>query len=324
MPSRSAAASEASTSDLSEPDGTSSPSASKTPTDDQCSPGIGQESPALTTSVAFDWTEDDSPAADRDWTPAVSPWLAVWTSSAEAPLARISASRADEPDSSRASAPACSSSSPGSPMSLFGPEDGSSLRTFPDYFPALEELERDETSQSYSRRWPTSGFTTSPTECWTAVTSECPSGGDASTSLQDVLLETVPDRFYLSPRAAAGILRRAEKRGRELPPPLYQALTLLASTHQEGGSTTTRASSPTPWTDSQAELTTTPPRPITSSPEPSSSAMGRAPTQTPPMPCSVRRLTVIECLRLQGFPDDWLWPLIDSPTAPDTPRAGTL
>jgi hypothetical protein len=48
-------------------------------------------------------------------------------------------------------------------------------------------------------------------------------------SLSDVL-ETglVPQRFYLSAKACAGILRRAEKRGKELPPALLAALRSVA------------------------------------------------------------------------------------------------
>jgi hypothetical protein len=95
----------------------------------------------------------------------------------------------------------------------------------------MEEL----TSGSYSRRWPTSGFTTSPTEFWTADTSECPSGGGEYSSLPDVLEATVPERFYLSPKAAAGILRRAEKRGRELPEALESALRELSETAAASG-----------------------------------------------------------------------------------------
>lgn len=45
--------------------------------------------------------------------------------------------------------------------------------------------------------------------------------------------------FSLSPRAAAGILRRATKRGRTLPPALLAALTELASTHPDGARRTT-------------------------------------------------------------------------------------
>ena len=127
---------------------------------------------------------------------------------------------------------------PDSQMSLYGHADGSSLRTSPACsLPNVEEI-----SQLSSVRWATSGFTTSPGECWTADTSECPSDGDGSSSLADVLLDEVPKRFFLSPRAAAGIIRRAEKRGRELPPALAAALADLASAHQDDDKRTTRTS----------------------------------------------------------------------------------
>jgi hypothetical protein len=63
-----------------------------------------------------------------------------------------------------------------------------------------------------------------PGECWTLSSSECPSDAVAS-SLSDIL-ETgaVPRRYYLSAKACAGILRRAAKRRRELPPLLRMAL----------------------------------------------------------------------------------------------------
>jgi hypothetical protein len=68
--------------------------------------------------------------------------------------------------------------------------------------------------------------------CWTLNMCEwtdtlVPSHSDGSvSSLSDILEETqlVPQRFFLSPRACEGILRRAERRGKELPPMLEQAL----------------------------------------------------------------------------------------------------
>lgn len=174
----------------------------------------------------------------------------VSTSSAVGVRVKTSASPGSVRDSP-AHDPASSSSSHGAPMSLFGQEDGCSLRTSPGCsIPSLDEI-----SPSWSARWATSGFTTSPGECWTADTSECPSDGDASSSLADVLLETVPDRFYLSPRAAAGILRRAEKRGRELPRALAEALSDLASAHPDDGRRMMRTSSP-PRSVSATEATT--------------------------------------------------------------------
>jgi len=48
--------------------------------------------------------------------------------------------------------------------------------------------------------------------------------------LSDVLEATrdVPPRFYLSAKACAGILRRAEKRGKGLPKALWAALKAAA------------------------------------------------------------------------------------------------
>ena len=152
-----------------------------------------------------------------------TPFLLI--SSAEGSPAKTSPSPADAPDSP-GNAPASSSTSHGSPMSLFSPEGMSSLRTYPDFFPATV----DEISPSYSRRWPSSGFTTSPGECWTADTSECPNAGAGSSSLADVLEEIVAPKYFLSPKAAAGILRRAEKRGRSLPSHLSAALEAVART----------------------------------------------------------------------------------------------
>lgn len=280
------------------------------------SPSTGPESHALRTCETFeprtfDWQA--SAANDTSWRGKGRQWIehrpgevaalqttktwALWmepsTSSQVDSHAKTSPSPDAEPDSP-ASDQGCSSSSHGSPMSLFDQEDGSSLRTSP----ACSVPPVDEISQSWSGRWGTSGFTTSPGECWTAVTSECPSGGDASSSLADVLLDEVPERFFLSPRAAAGILRRAEKRGRELPPALAEALAALASAHRDDGRRMTRTSSPDRATVDQEVPTTTTPRLTTSSLAPSDHTIGS----------TVRRLTPTECERLQGFPDGWTIP----------------
>ena len=87
---------------------------------------------------------------------------------------------------------------------------------------------KDERLEPSSGCWSNSGMG-SPTEFWTLSISEYPNDGAAS-SLSDIL-ETgdVPQRFFLSATACRGILRRAEKRGKELPLALRQALTLVAS-----------------------------------------------------------------------------------------------
>ena len=54
-------------------------------------------------------------------------------------------------------------------------------------------------------------------------------------SLSQVLEQTsIPQRFFLSSTACAGILRRAEKRGKKLPQQLQDALTAVAQTDQDG------------------------------------------------------------------------------------------
>jgi hypothetical protein len=69
----------------------------------------------------------------------------------------------------------------------------------------------------------------SPTAFLTLSTSAWPSDGSACSL--SAILETgdVPQRFYLSGRACRGILRRAEKRGKDLPTALRSALTNVAA-----------------------------------------------------------------------------------------------
>jgi hypothetical protein len=69
-----------------------------------------------------------------------------------------------------------------------------------------------------------------PTEFWTLNTSEFPSAAVAS-SLSDILESPGPHlrKYFLSAKAAQGILRRAAKRGRALPPALHTALESLAA-----------------------------------------------------------------------------------------------
>ena len=91
-----------------------------------------------------------------------------------------------------------------------------------------------------SEGWGNSGMG-SPTECLTLNTSESTGldglslNDDGVCSLSDIL-ETgdVPQRYYLTPRACAGILRRAEKRGKELPLLLREALKAVAGAATPG------------------------------------------------------------------------------------------
>lgn len=51
---------------------------------------------------------------------------------------------------------------------------------------------------------------------------------EIESSLSQILEETPHQKYYLSAKACSGILKRAEKRGRELPGILKEALTLQA------------------------------------------------------------------------------------------------
>ena len=57
----------------------------------------------------------------------------------------------------------------------------------------------------------------------TRSTGECPKDVVEST-LSQILQADAPEKYSLSPRACRGILRRAEKRGKELPNMLREAL----------------------------------------------------------------------------------------------------
>lgn len=95
--------------------------------------------------------------------------------------------------------------------------------------PGAFSLRLDGTSGHSSGRWMVSGII-SHGECLTLNSSECPSAAVES-SLSDILQTgDIPQRFFLSPAACAGILRRAEKRGRTLPRPLLDALEQVALT----------------------------------------------------------------------------------------------
>lgn len=83
--------------------------------------------------------------------------------------------------------------------------------------------------------WANSGMG-SPIEFWTlnscehATSHALSPNADAVCSLSDIL-ETgdVPQRYYLTAKACLGILRRAEKRGKDLPEVLSAALKAVAS-----------------------------------------------------------------------------------------------
>lgn len=86
---------------------------------------------------------------------------------------------------------------------------------------------KDEISRSSFGLWPNSGIVWDGV-CLTAKTSESPNRVSES-SLWDLIEKgEVPQKYFLSPNAAAGILRRADRMERELFPPLRKALEILS------------------------------------------------------------------------------------------------
>ena len=84
-----------------------------------------------------------------------------------------------------------------------------------------------ETSPSYSRRWMNSGMV-SRGVCLTAKTSECPNSAEEFSLLPCIETQKVPDKYFLSPNAATGILRRTDRMGRNLPASFRSSLEILA------------------------------------------------------------------------------------------------
>ena len=147
--------------------------------------------------------------------------LLGWTSSSEALPVKPSQSQDSDADSLTLEVASRWSSSDWRRHYALG---GSSGRTSP------ESCHRTEDGRSVpsSGRWGSWGMG-GPTESWTRSGSDWPSAAVVC-SLSHVLQGTqdVPQRFFLSPRACAGILRRAEKRGKDLPPLLQRALAEVA------------------------------------------------------------------------------------------------
>ncbi len=91
------------------------------------------------------------------------------------------------------------------------------------FYPATE----DATLLSSFAGWSNAGMA-SPGGFSTLSISESHSAG-AACSLSEVLETDAPQKYFLSPKACRGILRRAELRGRSLPAHLHQALIQVAS-----------------------------------------------------------------------------------------------
>ena len=128
--------------------------------------------------------------------------------------------------------------------------NGWSGRTSPEFC----RLKEDGTLVPSLEGWGVSGMG-SPTGFLTLNTSDWPK--DASVCSLSAVLEdsgSVPQRFYLSAKACAGILRRAENRGKELPYQLQAALTEVAATEKRKETTSSHSlpscvEEPTPVTE---------------------------------------------------------------------------
>src|SRR5205814_1035307 len=84
-----------------------------------------------------------------------------------------------------------------------------------------------KTSKSSFERWPASGMAWDGV-CLTAGTLESPSHVRESTLSAAIETGEVPLRYFLTANAAQGILRRANRMGRPLFPPLRRSLEILA------------------------------------------------------------------------------------------------
>ena len=101
--------------------------------------------------------------------------------------------------------------------------DGLSSKMFPDC--SLQSKEK--ISKLSSNRWMNSGMVFRG-ECLTLKTSESPK--DAKESLLSEVLETfVPRKYYLTPRACQGIIKRVERTGKTIPTDLYKQIVEMAN-----------------------------------------------------------------------------------------------
>ena len=93
--------------------------------------------------------------------------------------------------------------------------------------------------QPSSQHWGTSGMG-GRTVSLTLTTSVSPSGGGESGLLRTVLeTGSLPQELYLTSKACAGILRRADAKGRPLPPHLRSALMKVVSSEASEASAPT-------------------------------------------------------------------------------------
>jgi hypothetical protein len=87
--------------------------------------------------------------------------------------------------------------------------------------------------ESSSGRWPTSGILSGGV-CLMLNTLEYPSEGSVSSSLADVVqTQPVQQKYYLTVKAAEGVLRRSNRNGKLLPDQLQKAFENVVRQKQE-------------------------------------------------------------------------------------------
>ena len=103
-------------------------------------------------------------------------------------------------------------------------------------YQAPSQVIRETTSQKSSTKWLTSGHWQLNGTSWMHNGSESHNGeGESLSSLAGTLqpLTEVAEKYYLSPKTAGGILRRAERKGNSLPELLRVALQKLSGTDNQ-------------------------------------------------------------------------------------------
>lgn len=152
------------------------------------------------------------------------------TSSSEDRRARVSPSLGHATPSTESHA-SCSSSF--EPLMSYVQSGCSGKTSLDRYLRRVLKGRRGGLSSASSQSFQNSGMV-SHGEYLTLNTSEWPSDADVC-FLSDVLeTQNVPERYFLSPTACQGILRRAESRGKELPSPLKETLEEVVASGEEG------------------------------------------------------------------------------------------
>jgi hypothetical protein len=309
----------------SEQDSVVSPKSKSTHDEGQSLPATSPGSPNTPTSAKSGRTTspqqmsllEASPARTSQWRESVVAWLA------------------SGPDCSTSSAVSLTNSLPSGfasrtslafcPPTPHLPTGGGTLALYYWSLRAIRRIYRrkggaiQESVQARSGRWPGA--------CLTLDTSESPNGA-VGCFLSEVQESQVASRFFLSQKAARGILRRAKRRGKKLPPRLEAALTQVAGETKPTSATRTSAAilrkrkPQGPCVEGQATTTSSSPtpsdlraggglpmEPTTSSLEHSLTAereQGDLQDSLEKERCLfVRRLTPTECERLQSFPEGW-------------------